>query len=145
MNTEGTQRTRRTHARHAEHTQGTQGARKALRAQTTNTMHARHHTTTLPNPPPLLHPLPLPLTLTLTHSFPQVHPIQFANSITRINVAARAHRDKSLYLLLLFLLGILVLSIYPFMDLTYYLYIVLIFAPLSILEYIGYSFLQTRV
>jgi len=74
----------------------------------------------------------------------RVHPIQFSNSITRINATGRSFREKRLFLQIMFFLAILILIIYPILDTDYYLVIVLIFGGIMLFDYIYYCSLQAK-
>jgi len=74
----------------------------------------------------------------------RVHPIQFSNSITRINAAGRSFREKKLFLGIVLWMALVIIIVYPFLDTDYFLPILLIFGPIILIDYIYYSILQTK-
>jgi len=74
----------------------------------------------------------------------RVHPIQFSNSVTRVNAAGRSFRDKKLFLQIMFCLGLAVIVVYPFFDTDYYLPIILLFSTLMLFDYVYYCWLETK-
>eukprot|EP01111_Echinosteliopsis_oligospora_P000950 TRINITY_DN1118_c0_g1_i2.p1 TRINITY_DN1118_c0_g1~~TRINITY_DN1118_c0_g1_i2.p1 ORF type:complete len:252 (-),score=37.76 TRINITY_DN1118_c0_g1_i2:28-783(-) len=74
----------------------------------------------------------------------RIHHIQFSNAIARINVVARTHRDKRLFLKIMFTIGCVIIIIYPFIDTTYYLPILIFFGFIVLLEYSLISYYKAK-
>jgi len=57
----------------------------------------------------------------------RVHPVQFSNSVTRINAAGRSFREKKLFLGIMLWLAVAIIVVYPILDTDWYLPVFLIF------------------
>jgi len=74
----------------------------------------------------------------------RVHPVQFSNSVTRINAAGRSFREKKLFLGIMLWLAVAIIVVYPILDTDWYLPVFLIFGSLALVDYMYYCTLQAK-
>jgi len=74
----------------------------------------------------------------------RVHPVQFSNSVTRINAAGRSFREKKLFLGIMLWMAVIIIIVYPFLDTDWFLPVLLVFGSLALIDYIYYCSLQAK-
>jgi len=74
----------------------------------------------------------------------RVHPVQFSNSVTRINAAGRSFREKKLFLGIMLWLAVFIIVVYPILDTDWYLLVFLVFGTIALADYMYYCTLQAK-